>query len=91
MLSLTSIAVPELDHRICPPAPPQVPVPSPYTDASLLPLVRRLQRHTLLSSSPEWVYMSTIFSRSAEQERLQGSAYSQVMQQQQPWRGGRAS
>ena len=28
----------------------QVVVPSPYTDASLLPLVRRLQRHTLLSS-----------------------------------------
>jgi len=66
----------------------QVVVPSPYTDASLLPLVRRLQRHTLLSSPAEWAHMSTIFSRSTNQEPLQGSVYSQVMQQQQPWRGG---
>ena len=57
----------------------QVVVPSPYTDASLLPLVRRLQRHTLLSSPAEWAHMSTIFSRSTNQEPLQGSVYSQVM------------
>ena len=60
----------------------QVAVPSPYTDASLLPLVRRLQRHTLLTSPAEWAHMATIFSRSTNQEPLQGSVYLQVMQQQ---------
>ena len=47
----------------------QVAVPSPYTDASLLPLVRRLQRHTLLTSPAEWAHMATIFSRSTPPTR----------------------
>ena len=66
----------------------QVPLPpSPYTPAALAPLVRRVQRHTLLFSAAEWHHMSLTFARTIDGERLAGTVQSQL-QQVQPWRGG---
>ena len=66
----------------------QVPLPpSPYTPAALAPLVRRVQRHTLLFNAAEWHHMTLTFARTMDGERLAGTVASQL-QQVQPWRGG---